>query len=249
MPLNRAAPRVRSTGGPIDAGSHAAREAGHVARGPVAIINPPPPSTKVTSLAAAASPIARSLRMITRAWLIDSVSTSGDCIEAAKRGDSPIDNARARYSVASADPCDTASSGTGAAGVIVKLKTLSRVNASTAACGVAPRRTTARVFGAVMVTGANDTVADALAAALIFRSCTMRPSISSWMMTSFAAVAVRFIIPAVTVTRSGWPASRDRNSATGVSARLAPCAPSTTAVVIVVPPGIRSVSSGCHPPR
>ena len=26
-------------------------------------------------------------------------------------------------------------------------------------------------------------------------------------------------------------------------------APSTTAVVIVVPPGIRSVSSGCHPPR
>ncbi len=98
MPLKRAAaPRVRSTGGPIDAGSHAARDGGHDARGPSAISRPPPPSTKVTSLAATASPTGTSLRMITRARFIASpASASGDCSEVSKRGASPIASARDR---------------------------------------------------------------------------------------------------------------------------------------------------------
>ena len=145
-------------------------------------------------------------------------------------------------------PCDTAITGTGAVGVSTKLKTLSRGRASTGAPPAAPRRTTARVFGVVSVSGANEIDADAFGATLIVRSCTTRPSISRWIGTLVAAVAVRFNTPAVTVTRSCWP-SRVRSNATGVSARLAPCAPSTTAVVTVVPPGSRSVSSGCQPPR
>ena len=184
---------MRSTGGPIDAGSHAARADGQVARCPTAMNSPPPPSTNATSFAAAASLIGTSFRMMTRARFIASpASASGDCIEASKRGASPIASARDRYNVASDEPCDTAITGTGAVGVTVKLNTLSRASASTDGCAAVPRRTTARVFGAVMVTGANDTDADAFAAAAIRRLWTTRPSITSSIGTSAAAVAVRF---------------------------------------------------------
>ena len=68
----------------------------------------------------------------------------------------------------------------------VKLKTLSRASASTGGCPAVPSRTTARVFGVVIVTGANDTDAEAFGGALIVRSWTTRPSISSSIGTSVA---------------------------------------------------------------
>ncbi len=177
-------------------------------------------------------------------------SASGDCSDASKRGASPMASARDRYNVASARPCDTAITGTGAAGVTTKLKTLSRASASTGAPPAVPSRTIARVFGVVIVTGANDTDAEAFGATLI-RQVLHDAAVDLEVDRDVGGRRCGAIEDAGGHRDAlGLPAlarAQQRHRRQRQARRLA--RPRPTTVVIVVPPGMRSVSSGCHPPR